>query len=226
MLKLKQVLPPPQSLEWPQLVTVDVDSTLWPFDEIAPSEVGIRPELFRLTYNFRENPNLTGEQISDLLELFEKAEFFEKMELFPGASEITRIEELGMKVAINSNCSAADVIPVKRRKLLEQIPGLDPSLIFLTDLAGGRDRPKNLDSNTLILIEDSPYNVAASTAKVNILRKIPWNQSVEAKRIMHEKLVFSFDTIEEINEYIYTGIREWLKTYNFTPPLSISNPTF
>lgn len=124
-----------------------------------------------------------------------------------------------MKVAINSNCQNSRVISVKRRKLLEQIPTLDPDLIFLNDLSGGHDCPKQLDANTtLILVEDSPYNVASSTAKLNILKKVPWNQSGEAQEIMKGKPVISFDTVVEINDYIYHGIKEWLDYYSFTPP--------
>lgn len=218
MLKLEDFLPPPQSLEWPEQIVFDVDSTLWPFEEVAPRLVGINPVLFQQTYIFRENPNLTQMQVALLLRLAGNPLLFEQMELFPGAADITRVQELGLEVVVNSNCQSRSVIPVKRRKLLDQIPKLDPDLIFLNNLAGGRDRPKALSSRTLILVEDSPFNVAESTAKVNILRKIPWNQSAEAKEIMHGKTVISFDTIKEINKYIYTGIRNWQKAYNFTPP--------
>lgn len=219
MLRLVDILPAPQSLAWPQYVVYDVDSTLWDLDHVAPRTIDIDPRIFNAIYNFRENPNLTEIQIALLEYLFEEPALFERMKLYPGSAKITKVQELGLKVAINSNCQNSRVISVKRRKLLEQIPTLDPGLIFLNDLSGGHDCPKQLDANTtLILVEDSPYNVASSTAKLNILKKVPWNQSGEAQEIMKGKPVISFDTVVEINDYIYHGIKEWLEYYNFTPP--------
>ena len=218
-LRLEEILPSPYSLDWSRLLVVfDVDSTLWDFGAAAEHAIGIDPTVFHRMYNFRENPHLSKQQISGLIRIFEDPHFFEKMIFYPGVSKIMRIEELGVKVAIDSNCMNSAVAEVKRKKLMQQLPGLDPELIFLHDLNGGHDQPKILDPRTLILVEDSPYNVAQSTALLNIFKKVPWNQSAEARRIVQSKPVVSFDTIDEIYAYIYDGLKSWQEKYGFSPP--------
>lgn len=215
-LRLEEILPPPCDLEWPQLVVFDVDSTLWDFGAAVERATGIDRAIFYASYNFRENPHLDQRQIANLIRIFEDPEFFSQMTLYSDAPDIMRIEELGVKIAIDSNCMNSEVAKVKRALLPRQIPGLDPKLIFLHDLAGGHDQPKNLHSRALILVEDSPYNVAKSTALFNIFKKIPWNQSEEAKKLTQLKPVVSFDTIGEITDYIYDSLKKWQAKYSFT----------
>ena len=67
---------------------------------------------------------------------------------------------------------------------------------------------KEIDKDTDILVEDSPYNIAISPAKINIVINHPWNLSKEANDMMKSKNIIRFNTLKEANKYIYKICKE------------------
>lgn len=138
---------------------------------------------------------------SKIIESYYNLSTFENIEWYEGVSDIINIENFGVSVFINSNCMTEEIAKSKRCQLLE-VANINTKRIKCNVINAKDCNNKIIDDDTDILIDDSPFNIAKSKAKLNILINHPWNTSQEGKKIMQGKNIIRFNNLKEINEYL------------------------
>lgn len=181
-------------------IIFDIDDILWGLNERAAKMANLEYE--KLTsFSVPLNKNLTKEEAKILTSVYENPSLFENIIWFNG---IERIDSLPADVHIVSNIFQKEVDTLKRTQLhsVLNIPDEKIHLNLVTDAT-----KKTIPEDTYIFVDDSPYNIAASPAKHNIMLKRPWNQSENGKQIIGDKPVKMFDTLNEIIDYIETLLK-------------------
>lgn len=180
----------------------DVDDILHGLTERAARLAGVEFEQWT-SYRLADIPAFTPEQVQKIIQVFEEPEVFYNMEFYAGAEDILRPRQLGAHVGINTNSFTQVVANTKIPQLLARVRHLQRADIIsnICGVAGALKKP--LDPRTLILVDDSPYNVANSPAQVNVMLRKPYNTTPEAYATMSGKRVFQFDTLLEANQFVY-----------------------
>ena len=158
-------------------IVFDLDDTLWHLNKRASELTGIDFNKLK-TFVTRENPLLTEEEKTILLDIYANPILWEKMEWIDGAKSIYSFEQLAddIKVYIVSNCMNQQVADYKRSFLSKEL-GIPDNQIIL-NVSMGAKKKKMID-NVYIFIDDSPYNITDSKAKYTFIPNKPWNQNVE-----------------------------------------------
>lgn len=158
-------------------IVFDLDDTLWHLNKRASELTGIDFNKLK-TFVTKENPLLTEEEQTILLDIYANPILWEKMEWIDGAKSIYSFEQLAddIKVYIVSNCMNQQVADYKRSFLSKELSIPDNQIIL--NVSMGAKKKKMID-NVYIFIDDSPYNIADSKAKYTIIPNKPWNQNVE-----------------------------------------------
>lgn len=172
-------------------VVFDLDDTLWPLNKKAAAMAKI--ELSKLT-NFvvEDNILLTSNEKRRLLEVYNSIDLWKDIQYEPKATEIYKLEELNAKVYINSNCLTQEIADFKR-SFLSDVFNLPQNQIILNVVSCPRD--KRMIDNMFIFADDSPFNIAKSTAKYNLVPNKAWN------RVIHNENIHRFDSFEELYNF-------------------------
>lgn len=163
-------------------VVYDVDDVLWGLNRRVERILGIDKSR-NVEYCISRSPTFSPAEQSAIMKCFHDAETFKQMAFFPGASEILDCEPYGATVRIHSNCLTAAIAEQKRIQLHKLLPSLKPAFIKLSVVTPAANR-KAIDQDAYIFVDDSPYNIASSTAKFNLVPRQPWNQTDKAKSTM------------------------------------------
>lgn len=178
-----------------KIVVFDVDDILWSLNKRAAKLANVPYEKL-VTFSVPENTLLTLEEKERVLAVYNSDELFEEMEFHNG---IERLNHLKATVHISSNVFGEIPAKLKMENLLRvlTIPIENIHLNLVTD-----PYKKKLPEGTYIFVDDSPYNIANSTATHNIMLKRAWNTSELANKIMGDIPRVQFDTLDEIIDYI------------------------
>lgn len=192
-------------------VVFDVDDVLWPLGETIARHFGI--ELDRYFYHFKvtENDRLSRQEQEAVIAAYADASFFQEIKFFPGIEELLRPRELGVTVKIKSNSFSEKIAELKIRQLLAAIPGLTEDDIQMNIIDYSRTHGKTIDNDATIFVDDSPFNVSTSPAKINIMPDLGgWNSDAAAQALVQGKNVFYAKDLNEINQLVYSKLQEEL----------------
>lgn len=135
-----------------------------------------------------ENPRLPMEIRIAINNCYADASFFRNIKFYPGFERIMELQQkYPVLVQVNSNSFGVDVRDCKFCAVRQTIPDLPPEQMQLGIVGAQTTLRKRFDDDTIILIDDSPYNIALSPAKLNILPIQPWNQTRKALDLMTGK---------------------------------------
>lgn len=163
-------------------IVYDVDDVLWSLFQADLNYIGYSRDR-DIDYHYADDPRLSDAEKSAITEAFHLSEVFTKMDFYPETQEILRPEFLGAEVYINSNCFSEEIIEHKRRQLAEILPNLPPERIAL-NLVTIQTNRKTIPAEVFAFVDDSPYNIAKSSAKLNIVPEISWTYAQKTRDIM------------------------------------------
>lgn len=184
----------------PPKVVYDVDDVLWPCSEVVFDKVGAD---YNLQEDFRiaNDPHFTDVEKQKITDGFHDAQNFAGMSFYPGARDIFKVEELGAEVEINSNCYSEAILKAKREQLTQLFDSNLESKLKL-NLATPHSNYKYIPKDVLIFIDDSPYNIANSAAKYNLVPRRPWNDNPKMRRVAQKGGKIILDNLESLPETI------------------------
>ncbi len=177
-----------------RLVIFDIDDTAWGLNDRICNMLGIDINNIKSFY-IKHNTELSEYQKEQLLNKYSDPEIFKDIEWYDGFTEIFKLEQLDCEVIINSNCNSQDVKDAKHYELVDKLGFSDEKVILnvIND-----PKHKEMHSDVFILVDDSPFNLAKSTALYNIALRKPWNTSEQGAEIIGDKKVIFCDTFKEI----------------------------
>lgn len=182
-------------------VVYDCDDVLWDLNTHVAVLKGVDPNCL-VNFAMLENEALTMAERQAMLAGFRDAESFVDIEFYEGASEILRAEELGATVMINSNAYNAAIAELKRKQLLELLPALTSEKLRINVIDPDGACHKEIERDLFIFVDDSPFNIALSEAKINIMPTRLWNVTPAAKEIVRGKNVVWIDDLVKINQFV------------------------
>lgn len=190
-------------------VVYDYDDVLWGLNQRAFARLNI-PLAKNTDFHVHDNPHLTAEEKNAIIATFMNPETFMDIDFFDHVQEILEVEKLGATVYINSNCYNREILELKFAQLTKLLPQINPEHIQF-NLIKHTATSKRMDSNTDIFIDDSPYNIATSSAKINILPTYAWNSTAKAKAQMQHQSVIWCKNLHEINQLVYQTVKNMVK---------------
>lgn len=182
-------------------VIYDCDDVLWDLNTHVASLKGIDPNCL-VNFAMLENEALTMPEREAMLAGFRDKESFVNIKFYDGASEILAAEELGASVIINSNAYSEAIAELKRKQLTELLPQMAPENMRINVIDPDGACHKRIEKDLFIFVDDSPFNVALSEAKINIMPRRLWNVTPKAKDIMSGKNVIWIDDLVKINQFV------------------------
>lgn len=189
-------------------VVYDIDDTLWGLNKKVCERLNIDEEKI-IKFEIYGIDGLTKSQQDAIIKEYGNADNFRNILWYDGVLDILEIEKLGAKVHIKSNSVSEEIANLKYKQL-KKILDIEDERIHLHVIKTKDCKKKELDNDMEIFIDDSPYNIVNSTAKVNIMLNHPWNMGKDAEEILNGKKVIRFNTLKEINEFVY----EYVKSEN------------
>lgn len=184
----------------PLKAVYDVDDVLWPCGEVVFNKVGADYNLqedFRIT----NDPHFTDEEKQKITDGFHDAKNFVNMPFYPAARDIFKVEALGAAVEINSNCYSEAILKAKHEQLTQLFDSNLESKLKL-NLVTPHSNHKYIPKDVLIFVDDSPYNVASSAAKYNLVPRRPWNNNPKMKKVAQKGGKIILDDLETLPETI------------------------
>lgn len=187
-------------------IVYDIDDVLWGLNKRVAKNIGIDEN--KIThFVIHDNYLLNKEQQDAIMSEYRKNETFENIEWYDGIEDILKPTKLGIDVLINSNCLTERMAELKTEQLMNVI-NIQKEKIRCNIINPSIATKKKIDEDTDILIEDSPFNISISPAKLNILIDHPWNSSEHALELIKNKNVIRVKTLKEANELIYKMCKE------------------
>ena len=182
-------------------VVYDCDDVLWDLNTHVANLKGIDPNCL-VNFAMLENEALTMPERRAMLDGFRDAASFVDIKFYDGANEILRAEELGATVMINSNAYNAEIAELKRQQLARLLPEMAPEKMRINVIDPDGACHKEIERDLFIFVDDSPFNIALSEAKINIMPTRLWNVTPKAKEIVREKNVIWIDDLTKINQFV------------------------
>ncbi len=137
-----------------------------------------------------ENERLPMETRLAINDCYRDRRFFRNIKFYPGFEKIMELEKkYPVLTQVNSNSFGVDIRDDKIRNLQRAVPDLPPKQMRLGIVGERTTSQKRFDDDTIILVDDSPYNIALSPAQLNIVPIQPWNQTEKALATMKAKPV-------------------------------------
>ncbi len=183
-------------------VVYDCDDVLWDLNTHVANLKGIDPDCL-VNFAMLENEALTMPERRAMLDGFRDAASFVDIKFYDGANEILRAEKLGATVMINSNAYNADIAELKRQQLVRLLPEMAPEKMRINVIDPDGACHKEIERDLFIFVDDSPFNIALSEAKINIMPTRLWNVTPKAKEIVREKNVIWIDDLTKINQFVH-----------------------
>lgn len=179
-------------------IVFDVDDILWGLNKIATDKVNIDYNKI-VVYSAKENYLLTEDERKRLLEVYSNPDTFKHINWYDGVEDIIKLEQKGAEVYINSNSFNIEISELKRKQL-KSILGLPDDRLILNVLTDCKK--KEIGDGVWCFVDDSPHNIASSTAVHNIAIKTPWNTSKHALDVIGDKDIVILDTLKDVINHI------------------------
>ncbi len=183
-------------------VIFDVDDILWGLNQKVADILCY--DVNRITnFSIRKCTQVDEETQSKIIALYQNVNVFKNMKFYEGVEDLLMLEEVGLDVSICSNCMTKEIGIEKTEQLLRKIRNLREEQIQMNIISEKTHHQKEMKKNVWTLVDDSPYNIAASDAVIDIMLPHPWNQSPEGKEIYKDKNPIIIPTFKEALEFIY-----------------------
>lgn len=182
-------------------VVYDCDDVLWDLNTHVALLKGIDPNCL-VNFAMLENEALTMSERKAMLAGFRDAKSFVDIKFYDGADRILEAEELGATVMINSNAYNEAIAELKREQLTKLLPEMTPEKMRINVIDPDGACHKKIEKDLFIFVDDSPFNVALSEAKINIMPRRLWNVTPKAKEIVRGKNVVWIDDLTKINQFV------------------------
>lgn len=181
----------------------DVDDIMWRQNERAAETCGIPFEKL-VDFHVNENPLLTAEEKQALNACYANPNHFLAIPWGVGLARIPDLVNYGVRSRINSNTFSAEGRDNKITSLRVQIPRLDELNQHYGLVNDKTTVQKPFDKNDLILIDDSPYNVAKFPGPIIVTPMTPWIVTEKAQGLLRGKEVhyFTYGYPEEAIEIV------------------------
>lgn len=157
----------------PIQIIYDLDDVLWDLTRLALQRAGLGDKK-QTDFRVDRDPTFTDEEKDQAIAAFSDAQNYKDCEFYPGAEDIFDVVSPEVEVSINSNSYSPEVIAVKKQRLIEGYPNL-PIEHQQINLVTPDSNRKEIGADVLVFIDDSPYNVAGSKAKFNLIPRKTWN---------------------------------------------------
>lgn len=190
---------------------LDYDQLLWGY----MARMAMRAEISLLSWKefFIPDNNFPPEVAKRLEELLHDDSVFDDIEFFDDIENIMRPElELGVKMRIVGNSGSQIEIMKKSAQLLARVPSMKEENLDFRLVPLHYKGPKILPEGTLIFADDLPFYIAQSTARINVLPRYSYNTSAKARAMMSKVSYRYFDSLREINRFIYDRTLQYLQT--------------
>lgn len=184
----------------PPKVVYDVDDVLWPCTQVVYDKLGLKSAP-QEDFHIDNNPHLSAEEKAKLSQAFADVSNFTQMPFYSAARDIFKVEELGAEVEINSNCYSKAILKAKHEQLTQLFDSDLESKLKL-NLVTPHSNHKHIPKDVLIFVDDSPYNVAGSDAKYNLVPRRPWNDNPKMRKIAQKGGKIILDNLETLPETI------------------------
>lgn len=185
-------------------VVFDVDDTLWSLSGKVCERLGLRlsdMDSFIVT----ENTNLTKEQQDAVHSEYRTAKNFENIKWFNGITRIRELIRRGVDVHINSNSCSERIAELKAIQL-DELFHLPKDKVRMNIMTHSTCTKKKMDNDVDVFVDDSPYNVKDSTAKINYMIRAPWNTTPEALALIEGKNVVFCDDLDDVLNHVFEYI--------------------
>lgn len=181
-------------------IVFDVDDTLWALNKKVCEKTGILYEKFS-TFLIYENPLLTESEKKQILLEYGNPELFKNISWFKGIKRIKQLKNVDIYINSNNlNQKCAENKFYELQKILN-LPE-DHIIMNITGKKQKNIKKKKIDEDTYIFVDDSPHNIAMSSARYNIMIRTPWNQSESAKKLIKDKNVIFCSNLNELIDTI------------------------
>lgn len=186
-------------------VVYDCDDVLWDLNTRVALRNGIDPNCL-VNFAMLENEALTMPERQAMLAGFRDADSFVDIKFYDGANDILNAENFGAAVMINSNAYSAEIAALKKEQLLKLLPEMEPGRMRINVIDPDGACHKEIERDLFIFIDDSPFNVALSEAKINIMPSRLWNTTPRAREIVRKKNVVWIDDLVKINQFVIEAL--------------------
>lgn len=162
-------------------IVYDLDDVLWDLTRPVMQSLGLSDRI-QTDYRLANDEHFTKSEKQAVTSAFCDPQSFAQIEFYPGADQIFNFAAPDVEVVVNSNVFSEAVAAVKQRRLCAFYPQISPTL-FQLNLVTPSHNHKQIDSDTLVFIDDSPYNIAASKAKFNLMPHKTWNTTAPMRKV-------------------------------------------
>lgn len=195
------------------LAVYDVDDICHPQGRRVSNELGFDFERWTSFY-IEKMPGVSAEMCDRLRQKISSTDAFTDMIFYDGVEDILKPEELDPRVEVvfNTKSPSKEAAELKVTQLMEKIPELSRDKITSVIMKNSDEtRFKVLPEDTFIFVDDSPYNLGASIAQVNVTMIKPWNTSQCGLDLIRGRNVAFFPTLRQINDFVYFRIKARLE---------------
>lgn len=182
------------------VVVFDVDDILWGLNYFVTNKLDIDINLIK-KFSINDNDTLSLEQKSSIIKEYRNPDTLSKLSWFDGVEDLNALQRDGVEVRIKSNCLSEEIKYIKLKRLID-ILNIPIENIQLDVITMSEIKKKEISDDVDIFVDDSPYNIVSSNAKLNLMIRYPWNISDEAKELVRNKNVRYFDSLNEVISYI------------------------
>lgn len=165
-------------LKRPIRIVYDLDDVLWDLTRPIMKKLNLEHKK-QTNFHIQDDPVFIPEEKSQIMREFCDIGNFHKAEFYAGAKDILQVADTDVKVSINSNAYAPEVVEIKKQRLQDFFPNL-PMENCRLNLVTPESNRKQIDQDVLAFVDDSPYNIGESNAKFNLMPEKTWNTSPEA----------------------------------------------
>lgn len=202
---------PTSCLTWEKMengcIAYDYDDVLYPFFMRVVRKMGWNYGDVK-DFHLDSNPALPRWEVEQAVKYMYSDETFREIDFFPGVEDILRPQlEFGVRVIINTNSVSEKAHQMKFEQLQAKVPELTWENYHGGIVTHDTSRQKLTYPGTQIFVDDSPYNIAMSTASLNIMRQMPWNMTPKAQEQVQDKNPLWFMTLREIVNFNYETVK-------------------
>lgn len=189
-------------------VVFDIDDTTRPLGKTA-AEISQIPFQKMREFQVLHNEALAMDERVRLNDALHDVKTYEQLEFYYGFEKLMELEKLGAELYFSSNAFSQEVNDLKAQQVLRALPDFPPERLQFYVVSDAGTVQKKIDEGTYILVDDSPYTIARSPARYNIVPTMPWNQTTKAYELMRDK-VYTLVPAENMMA-IYSVIRFLLR---------------
>lgn len=184
-------------------VVFDIDDTAWALNKRVCDKLGININSLQC-FSISKNDSISDKQKDAVMKMYASGETFNNIDWYDGFTTIFDLEQYNCRVSINSNCISQEVKDVKHHEIVDKLRFNDDRVILNVV---GDPKNKHIGKDIFILVDDSPFNLAKSSAKYRIALRAPWNTSENAKEILGDIDIIYCDTFNEIKNTVISLLK-------------------